>query len=195
MKTNETIHFMQKQYSDSELLDMCRSGNVADKNKAFGILVKKFSRSLYYYLRKILVNHDDTDDVLQETFIKAWSSLDSLKDASAIQSWLFRIASNNAMSFLREKSAKACIPLDDYDVIDADTSNYVEKTDAMSALTMQAIHRLPKTQQMVFSMKYFQGMKYSEISIALGTSEGSLKASYHIAVEKIKQFVTEKTEH
>lgn len=185
---------MQKQYSDTQLLDMCRHGDRAQKDMAFCLLVKKFSRSLYCYLRRILVNHDDTDDVLQETFIKAWESIGSLKDDSALQSWLFRIASNKAISFLREKADRAHVPIDDYDVVEADNSDTAEKIDTMSALSLKAIHSLPKMQQMVFSMKHFQGMKYSEISSALGTSEGALKASYHIAIEKIKQYVTEKTE-
>lgn len=184
---------MHTEYSDAQLLEIFHAGKTRDKERVFGIIVKRYSRSLYSYLRHILVSHDDTDDVLQETFIKAWGNLGTVKDGAALKNWLYRIASNIAINHLRQKASAASVSIDDYDVADElDTREDMEKMDLMSRLTSEAIRHLPKKQQMVFTMKHFEGLKYSQISEILDTSEGALKASYHIAVEKIKSYVEEK---
>ena len=183
---------MNAEYSDAQLLEIFQHGKASDREKVFGVIVKKYSRSLYSYLRRILVSHDDTDDVLQETFIKAWSNMEGIKDGAALKNWLYRIASNIAISHLRERAYSASVSIDEYDVADdVQGVEEIEKMDQMSRLTSEAIRLLPKKQQMVFTLKHFEGLKYSQISEILGTSEGSLKASYHIAVEKIKKYVEE----
>ena len=186
---------MHTEYSDVQLLEIFHKGSRVEREKVFGIIVKRYSRSLYSYLRRILVSHDDTDDILQETFIKAWNNLDTIKDGGALKNWLYRTASNAAISLLRERANAMTVPLDDYDVIqESSNAEEMAQMDRMSRLTSEAIHSLPKIQQMVFTMKHFQGLKYSQISEILGTSEGSLKASYHIAVEKIRKYVEQKND-
>ena len=175
--------------TDQEITDLFAK----DRQKAFKALTDKYARRLYAYIRRMLVDHDDTDDVLQNTLVKAWENIGSLKQSAALASWLYRIATNETMSFLSEKARRRHVPLDGLEIADeSEIGRSVEDTDKMGVLTLQAIQSLPKVQQAVFTMKHFEGMKYREISRTTGTSEGALKASYHIAVEKIKVFILEK---
>lgn len=185
---------MLSETDDVQIMALFRQSR--GREKAFGLIVRKFSRPLYCFIRRMVPGHHDTDDILQNTFIKAWDGLGKLKEDSALTSWMYRIAANEAMSFLKEKSRLAHVPLDDLDL--ADTEEDIrgeEETERMNRLTLQAIRSLPKTQQMVFTMKHFDGLKYREISEILGTTEGALKASYHIAVEKIRLYVNKTAEN
>ena len=140
----------------------------------------------------MLQNHDDTDDVLQNTFIKAWKGIDNFKGDSAISTWLFTIARNEALTFIKQKKISLSIDDEDFNEQASFVADEYFDGDNASNILMQAISALPPKQRQVFCMKYFDDKKYNEISDIVGTSIGALKASYHIAVEKISEFVKKK---
>lgn len=162
------------------------------REKAFRELITQYKERLYWHIRKIVISHDDTDDVLQNTFIKVFRSIDKFKGDSKLFSWMYRIATNEAITHLN-KNAKRL-----------QTSNEEVQNQAVNNLTsdvyfdgneiqlklQKAIARLPQKQQLVFNMKYFEDLKYKDMSDILETSEGALKASYHIAVKKIEAYLT-----
>jgi RNA polymerase sigma-70 factor (ECF subfamily) len=162
-----------------------------NRNSAFRELVALYKERLYWQIRNIVKNHDDTDDVLQNTFIKIFRNIDQFKGESQLFSWMYRIATNEALNFLNQKSRKLKITseeLQDQIVSNLESDIYFEG-DEIQLKLQKAIAILPEKQQQVFNMKYFQELKYTEISDILGTSEGALKASYHIAVKKIEEFL------
>lgn len=162
-----------------------------NRNSAFRELVALYKERLYWQIRNIVKDHDDTDDVLQNTFIKIFRNLDQFKGESQLFSWMYRIATNEALNFLNQKSRKLKITseeLQDQIVSNLESDVYFEG-DEIQLKLQKAIAILPEKQQQVFNMKYFQELKYTEISDILGTSEGALKASYHIAVKKIEEFL------
>lgn len=161
--------------------------------KAFEVLVNTYKERLYWHIRRIVLNHDDTDDVLQNTFIKVFRNIDSFKGDSKLYSWMYRIATNEALSFLKSKSQKFKInneKLMTKAVEDLRADVYFEGDEIQLKLQM-AIATLPEKQKLIFNMKYFQEMKYEEISEILETSVGGLKASYHLATKKIEAFLKE----
>ncbi|MEG3658845.1 RNA polymerase sigma-70 factor, ECF subfamily [Arenibacter palladensis] len=161
--------------------------------KAFEVLVNTYKERLYWHIRRIVLNHDDTDDVLQNTFIKVFRNIDSFKGDSKLYSWMYRIATNEALSFLKSKSQKLKInneKLITKAVEDLRADVYFEGDEIQLKLQM-AIATLPEKQKLIFNMKYFQEMKYEEISEILETSVGGLKASYHLATKKIEAFLKE----
>lgn len=161
--------------------------------KAFEVLVNIYKERLYWHIRRIVLNHDDTDDVLQNTFIKVFRNIDSFKGDSKLYSWMYRIATNEALSFLKSKSQKLKInneKLMTKAVEDLRADVYFEGDEIQLKLQM-AIATLPEKQKIIFNMKYFQEMKYEEISEILETSVGGLKASYHLATKKIEAFLKE----
>lgn len=165
-----------------------RIQNPQMKRRAFEEMVNVYSRQLYWQIHYLLQNHDDTDDVLQNTFIKAWKGIDAFKGESALSTWLYRIAQNEALTFLKQRRQMTSI--DDEDFVEQ--ANFVADEyfdgDETQEMLMQAVSILPAKQRQVFCMKYFEDKKYEEISDLVGTSVGALKASYHIAVEKITNF-------
>ena len=158
------------------------------RRKAFEQLVNRYSEQLYWQVRRIVLLHEDADDVLQNVFLKAWSKLDSFHQESKISTWLYRIALNESLDFMRRKKTQM-ISTDDETMVGSMlmADDYFNGTEA-EAMLQEAIAQLPEVQRTVFNMRYFDDMKYSEISEILQTSEGSLKASYHIAVKKISEF-------
>ena len=159
------------------------------RRKAFEQLVNQYSEQLYWQVRRIVLIHEDADDVLQNVFLKAWSKLDTFHQESKISTWLYRIALNESLDFMRKKKTQA-VSSDDAETMVGSTlmaDDYFNGTEA-EAMLQEAIAQLPDVQRTVFNMRYFDDMKYSEISEILQTSEGSLKASYHIAVKKISDF-------
>lgn len=164
----------------------------ATKRKAFEQMVNVYSRKLYWQIHYLLQNHEDTDDVLQNTFIKAWKGIDNFKGESALFTWLYRIAYNESITFLKQQRHMTSI--DDEEFVEP--ANLVADEhfdgDETESLLMQAVSTLPPKQRQVFCMKYFEEQKYEEISELVGTSVGALKASYHIAVEKITSFIKSK---
>ena len=161
--------------------------------KAFEMLVNTYKERLYWHIRRIVLNHDDTDDVLQNTFIKVFRNIDGFKGDSKLYSWMYRIATNEALSFLKSKSQKLKIDneqLMNKVVEDLRADVYFEGDEIQLKLQM-AIATLPEKQKLIFNMKYFQELKYEEISEILETSVGGLKASYHLASKKIEAFLKE----
>ena len=176
--------------SDKEILEQFR--NEDTRNYAFNLLVRQYQKRLYWHIRKILLNHDDTDDVLQNVFIKVWSNLGNFKAESQLYTWMYRIATNESINFLNQKKKHAGIPLDD---VSDFLSNNLEsdsyfKGDEIQMKLQKAILTLPDKQRIVFNMKYFDNIKYEEMSTILETSVGALKASYHHAVKKIENYLT-----
>ena len=162
------------------------------QNQAFQRLIADYQRPLYNHIRNIVLNHDDTDDVLQNTFIKVFQNLKNFKGESKLFSWMYRIATNEALTFLKQKSKISGVSSETLqnktlDNLEADV--FFDGNDIQIKL-QKAITLLPEKQQLIFKMKYFEELKYEEISEILGTSVGGLKASYHIAVKKIEAFVS-----
>ena len=161
------------------------------QREAFGHIVQKYSKPLYWQIRRLILSHDDTNDILQNTFIKAWLNIDYFRGDAKMSTWLYRIAFNECLTFLNHKRMEGQVSIDD---IDTEVLNKLESDtyfngDEIQKTFMRAVHQLPEKQQMVFNLKYFKEMKYEEISEILGTSIGALKASYHHAVKKIVNFL------
>jgi RNA polymerase sigma factor (sigma-70 family) len=165
--------------------------NPKTQNEAFQKLLLSYQKPLYNHIRNIILNHDDTDDVLQNTFIKVFQHLKKFKGESKLFSWIYRIATNEALSFLSQKAKKNGVSSEilKNKIIDNLKSDPYFDGDEVQIKLHKAIAALPEKQQLVFKMKYFEELKYIEISEILGTSVGALKASYHHAVKKIEVFV------
>lgn len=166
----------------------------ATRRDAFGKLVAQYSEMLYWKIRRIVMFHEDADDVLQNTFMKAWKAMDTFRGESKLTTWLCRIAINESLDFVRHKQALAIISSDSTNgnagvpVHERLLADEYFDGDNAEALLQEAIAQLPDVQRTVFLLRYYDEMKYSEISGILNTSEGALKASYHIAVNKIKEY-------
>ena len=161
--------------------------------KAFELLINTYKERLYWHIRRIVLDHDDTDDVLQNTFIKIFRSIEGFKGDSKLYSWMYRIGTNEALTFIKVKSKKLGVGMDEMqermaERLEADV--YFEG-DEIQLKLQKAIATLPEKQKLVFNMKYFEEMKYGDISDILGTSVGSLKASYHLAAKKIESYLKE----
>jgi RNA polymerase sigma-70 factor, ECF subfamily len=162
------------------------------QNAAFQKLLSDYKRPLYSHIRTIVLNHDDTDDVLQNTFVKVFRYLKDFKGESKLFSWIYRIATNEAITFINQKAKKNKISsetLQNRIVDNLKADDYFDGNEIQFKL-QKAVAGLPEKQQLVFKMKYYQELKYEEISEILGTSVGALKASYHHAVKKIEDFMT-----
>lgn len=176
-------------YSDSELLNQFQKEET--RNFAFHLMVQKYQEKIYWHIRKIVIDHDDANDVVQNTFVKAWNGLLNFREDSQLYTWLYRIATNEALTFLKKKRTRFFLPLVDVEsqlAQSLESDPYFNGDEAEMKL-QKAILRLPEKQRVIFNMKYFEEMTYEEISEVLGTSVGALKASYHIAVKKIENFL------
>ena len=176
--------------SDSELLDLFRKEE--SRNYAFNLLVRQYQQRLYAFIRRMVTDHDEAKDVLQNVFLKAWTGLNGFRADAQLYSWLYRIAHNESLNHLRKM--RRGLFVSDESVMEKltttlDSSEHFSG-DAIQRKLQRAVMRLPDKQRAVFTMKYFQEMKYTEISDATGTSVGALKASYHIAVKKIEAWLT-----
>lgn len=161
------------------------------QNEAFRQLVARYSRPLYNHIRNIVTDHDDADDVLQNTFIKIFRSLSGFKGESRLYSWMYRIATNEAITFINQRARKSGISSEEVQqraIENLHADEYFEG-DELQLKLHKAVALLPEKQQLVFKMKYFEDMKYEDISEVLGTSVGALKASYHHAVKKIEEYI------
>ena len=159
-----------------------------DKRSEFESIVREYSEQLYWQIRRIVLTHDDANDVLQNTFLKAWNGYDNFHGESKVSTWLSRIAINESVDFLRRNKHIASATPDDLSVANTLLADEYFDGSETEAMLQQAIAQLPEVQRMVFQLRYFDEMKYSDISKLLDTSEGALKASYHIAVKKITEF-------
>jgi len=175
--------------NDADLLEQFR--NESTRNYAFHQLVTKYQKRVYWQVRRIVIDHDDSNDVVQNVFIKVWKNLHNFKEASRLYTWLYRIAVNESLTFIKQKRAPLFISFEkvEYGLSRKLTDDNYFKGDEVEKKLQQAILTLPAKQRTVFNMKYFEDMKYEEMSQVLDTSVGALKASYHHAVKKIEEFL------
>jgi len=178
----------KKLYSDEELLSLLREPDTI--REGFAKLVSEYSEQLYWQIRKMVLSHDDANDIHQEVFIKAWSSIDNFRGEAKLSTWLYRIAINESITFINKMRAQNNISIDEDDsfLINQLEGDQYFDGDETQKLLQKAVLTLPEKQRLVFQMKYFDEMKYEEMSEILGTSVGALKASYHHAVKKIENF-------
>jgi RNA polymerase sigma factor (sigma-70 family) len=163
------------------------------RDAAFKALVVKYQQRLYYHIRRMVLDHDDANDVLQNAFIKAWKGLENFREESQLYTWLYRIGTNECLTFLANKQKKFSYSLDDMQnhLANKLSSDKYFDGNQMEMKLQKAILTLPEKQKLVFNLRYYDEMPYEEMSKVLGTSEGALKASYHHAVKKIELFVKE----
>ena len=171
--------------TDQEIIALWEAGQ---QERAFNEIVRNYSERLYWHVRRFVCSHEDTDDLLQEIFSKIWAALPSFRGEAQLFAWLYRIATNETLNYLRKQKVRASLRFQSLDAamerrIDEDP--YFNGTEAQRLLT-KAIARLPEKQRIVFSLRYYEEMKYEDIAAITGTSVGALKASYHIAYEKLK---------
>lgn len=179
------------EYSDKELIDLFKNGS--NPNYAFNLLVKKYQQQIYWHIRRMVHHHEDANDIAQDVFVKAWKALPSFREESKLYTWLYRIASNESITFLNKKNKRYFFSFSDVETKMSETledDNYY-KGDEIQKKLQKAILKLPKKQRLVFNMKYYDEMKYEEMAEVLDTSVGALKASYHHAVKKIEGFLME----
>lgn len=178
------------EFSDKEMIDMLQDPHT--RREGFAVLVRQYSEPLYWKVRRIVLNHEDANDVLQNAFLKIWNNLDTFQGKSALSTWLYRIAINEALDFVRRQKNvnSAAVSTEDEPGVAARLmgDDYFDGDEAQARL-QEAVARLPEVQRTVFTLKYFDELKYSEISKILDTSEGALKASYHLAVKKITEYL------
>ena len=178
-----------KQVEDAEIL--LKFSSEKTQNEAFNLLLQKYQQKIYWHVRRMVINHDDADDLVQDTFVKVWKNLGKFRNDAQLYTWIYRIATNESITFLHKKKLKNNISLDDVNTELAQSltsASYFDGDKAQRKL-QEAILTLPDKQRVVFNMKYFDDMKYDEISEVLGTSVGALKASFHIAVKKIESIL------
>lgn len=182
--------------TDKELLELFHSGK---REKAYTQLIETYQQRIYYHIRRMVQSHDDADDVMQNTFIKIWKGLENFRADSQLFTWIYRIATNETITFINSRNRKATISFDGPDSDDDERSyspsNYIKGDshqvdgDAILQKLQRAIDTLPEKQKLVFNLRYYDEMPYEQMSEVLGTSEGALKASYHHAAQKIEKFL------
>jgi RNA polymerase sigma-70 factor (ECF subfamily) len=179
-----------QQYTENELVERLRDR--ATVREAFAQVVSLYGEKLYWHIRRMVMSHEDANDLLQNTFIKAWLNVEFFRGDAKLSTWLYRIAINECITFLNRQRTANCLSVDDVDVFLLEKlkgDDYFDG-DELQLNLQKAVLALPDKQRLVFNMKYFDDMKYEEMSEALGTSVGALKASYHHAVKKISDFLT-----
>jgi RNA polymerase sigma factor (sigma-70 family) len=174
---------------DKELLE--KFANPDSRNLAFNQLIRKYQQKIYWHIRKMVIDHDDADDLTQEVFIKVWKNLENFRQDAQLYTWIYRIATNECLTFLSSKRRKFFLPIND---VAAELTEKIDSSpsidgDEIQLKLQKALLKLPDKQRLVFNMKYYDELKYEEISEILGTSVGALKASYHHAVKKIEEFI------
>lgn len=173
---------------DDQILKFFNEGM---QQEAFKLLMSTYQERIYWHIRRVVLTHEDTDDVLQNTLIKIWKGLGKFKGDSKLYTWIFRIASNETFTFLeKNKKHQHQIDLDECYQFSGSTSDHIDGEFIQEKLE-KALLEVPEKQRMVFHLKYFEDLKYSEISEIVGTSIGALKANYHLAVKKIEEFLKE----
>ncbi len=175
--------------SDTELLIQFKEEST--RESAFTSIVKKYQEKLYWHIRRMVVVHDDADDVLQNVFIKAWKGLENFREESQLYTWLYRIATNESLTFLDQRKKRTSVSMDE---VETGLSNKIKADENFDANRLEwklqlAISQLPEKQRAVFNLRYYDEMPYEEMSRVLDTSEGALKASYHHAAKKIEEFL------
>ena len=151
--------------------------------------MSQYKERTYWHIRRILLDHEDANDIVQDTFVKVWKNLDSFRGDSSLFSWIYRIATNESLNFLRKMKNKSTVPIDkvEYLLVNKLDDNSMMSGDEIERKLQHSLLKLPEKQRLVFNMRYFEDLKYQEISDILGTSVGGLKASYHHAIKKIEE--------
>ncbi|MFN8249390.1 MAG: sigma-70 family RNA polymerase sigma factor [Ferruginibacter sp.] len=180
---------MAEHLNDKELLLQFK--DEATREAAFTRIIKKYQEKLYWHIRRMVVEHEDANDVLQNMFIKVWKSLENFREDSQLYTWLYRIATNESLTFLQQQKKRSSISIDDEE---SPLTNKIKSDDHFDANKLEwklqlAIQKLPEKQRAVFNLRYYEEMPYEEMSRVLETSEGALKASYHHAVKKIEEYI------
>ena len=175
--------------SDAELLIQFRQPQT--KEQAFTAIIRKYQEKLYWHIRRMVVDHDDANDVLQNVFIRVWNGLENFREDSQLYTWLYRIATNESLTFLEQQKKRAAVSLSD---VETGLSNKIKADKYFDPNKLEwklqlAIQQLPEKQRAVFTLRYYDEMPYEEMSRVLETSEGALKASYHHAVKKIEDYI------
>jgi len=174
---------------DSELLVQFR--DPATKEKAYTAIIRKYQEKLYWHIRRMVVEHEDANDVLQNVFIRVWNGLQNFREDAQLYTWLYRVATNECLTFLEQQKKRSAISLSD---VESNLENKVRADKDFDANKLEwklqlAIQQLPEKQRIVFTLRYYDEMPYEEMSRVLETSEGALKASYHHAVKKIEDYI------
>lgn len=174
---------------DQQLLNDFRQPQL--KEQAFTDIVKKYQEKIYWHIRRMVIDHDDTNDVLQNMFIKVWKGLENFREDSQLYTWLYRIATNECLTFLDQQKKRNAVSLSD---VESGLSNKIKADEGFDANRLEwklqlAIQQLPERQRLVFNLRYYDEMPYEKMSSILDTSEGALKASYHHAAKKIAEFI------
>jgi RNA polymerase sigma factor (sigma-70 family) len=180
---------MAEKQDDKELLFQFK--NEATRERAFTAIIKKYQEKLYWHIRRMVVEHEDANDVLQNMFIKVWKNLENFREDSQLYTWLYRIATNESLTFIEQQKKRSSVSLSD------DENSFSSRLQAdkdfdgnkLEWKLQLAIQQLPEKQKAVFNLRYFEEMPYEEMSRVLDTSEGALKASYHHAVKKIEEYI------
>lgn len=177
--------------SDKELLQLLL--NEPESERGFSLLVRTYQERLYWHIRRMVIDHDDADDLLQDVFVKVWKNIGKFRQDANLYTWMYRIATNECITFLNKKRKQSFVSMGDVEEQLAGSleSDPEYSGDKIQLKLQQAILKLPDKQRLVFNMKYFQELKYDEMSEILGTSVGALKASYHHAVKKIEHSLKE----
>ncbi len=175
--------------SDTELLIQFREP--ATKERAYTTLIRKYQEKLYWHIRRMVVDHDDANDVLQNVFIRVWKGLENFREDSQLYTWLYRVATNESLTFLEQQKKRSAVSLSD---VESGLSDKIKADQGFDANKLEwklqlAIQQLPEKQRVVFSLRYYEEMPYEEMSRVLETSEGALKASYHHAVKKVEDYI------
>ncbi len=177
------------QQEDAELLVQFR--NPETRDRAYTTIIKKYQQRLYWHIRRMVVDHDDTNDILQNVFIRVWKALDNFKEESQLYTWLYRIATNESLTFIEGQKKRSALSLSD---VESGLSNKIKADKHFDPSKIEwklqlAIQALPEKQKAVFTLRYYDEMPYEEMSRVLETSEGALKASYHHAVKKVEDYM------
>ena len=174
---------------DKELLHLFKQSS--EKEKAFTAIIKKYQERLYWHIRRLVITHEDANDVLQNVFIKVWNALENFREDSQLYTWLYRIATNESLTFLDQQKRRTSVSFND---VETSLSNKIKADEGFDANKLEwklqlGIQQLPEKQRIVFNLRYYDEMPYEEMSRVLETSEGALKASYHHAAKKIEYFI------
>jgi len=180
---------MTEQTDDKELLRQFH--DPASRERGYTRIIKKYQEKLYWHIRRLVVEHEDANDVLQNMFIKVWKGLDNFREDSQLYTWLYRIATNESLTFLEQQKKRSAVSFSD---VESGLSNKLQADKHFDANKLEwklqvAIQQLPEKQRVVFNLRYYDEMPYEKMSQVLETSEGALKASYHHAVKKIEDFI------
>ncbi|MCM1483303.1 MAG: RNA polymerase sigma factor [Muribaculaceae bacterium] len=168
--------------SDKDIVGIIKS----DVDSGFRMLVSKYSQPIYHYVRRMVISHHDAEDVMQETFLRAFKALNSIRSANALKGWIYRIATNEALRLIDKRKAEM-IPLDH--ILDSHTDSYINYEDVEAVQLKKAIALLPPKQQAVFNLRYYDELEYAEIALIMDTDVGNVRANYHIAKERIVKYM------